>query len=94
MTSRRGGWCGAAGQRAPSKLVVVFKRLANMEPRTEKRMHYILAAVWFVVAFPIMLTPALRESIALLVFISVYANVAGHWSAAQAAQGEERADDA
>ncbi len=45
-----------------------------------------LAVAWFIAAFPIMLFFA--NSVAFLVFISVYAVVAGHWSAWQAARTE------
>lgn len=37
-----------------------------------------------------MLIAELRRSVELLVFISVYANVAGHWAAWQAARVEEQ----
>lgn len=61
-----------------------------MSPHREIKLHTVLAIVWFVAAFPIMLT-SLRNSIALLVFISVYAIVVGHWSAMQAARAEVEA---
>lgn len=60
----------------------------------QKRVHIALAAAWLAVAFPIMLTPSLANSVPLLVFISVYANVAGHVSAAQAARAEQNTPDA
>ncbi len=44
------------------------------------------AVVWFVLAFPICIF--FSTSIPLLVFISVYAIVTGHWSAWQAARTE------
>lgn len=59
---------------------------------TARRLHFWLTILWFAVAFPIMLIRPLRESIPLLVFISVYANVAGHYSAYQAARAEEAAE--
>jgi hypothetical protein len=52
-----------------------------------------LAAVWLAAAFPIMLTPSLANSVPLLVFISVYAIVASHVSAAQAARADEHSPD-
>lgn len=61
-----------------------------MTPQHEILLHKVLAIFWFVAAFPIMLT-SLRNSIALLVFISVYAIVVGHWSAMQAARAEAEA---
>lgn len=63
-----------------------------MKASTEKRVHMALAAVWFVAAFPIMLS-SLRNSIALVIFISVYANCAAHIAAAQAARAEENTPD-
>jgi hypothetical protein len=60
---------------------------------TEKRIHVALAAVWFIAGFPIMLTPALANSVPLLVFISVYAIVASHVAAAQAARAEQNSPD-
>lgn len=63
-----------------------------MTATTEKRIHIVLAALWFAVAFPIMLS-GLRNSIALVIFISVYANVASHIAAAQAARVEENTPD-
>jgi hypothetical protein len=58
-----------------------------------KYAHVVLAALWLIAAFPIMLTPSLANSVPLLVFISVYANVAGHISAAQAARAEQHSPD-
>ena len=43
---------------------------------------------WLVFAAPVLLIPGWKESIALLVFISIYANVAGHFSSWQAARVE------
>jgi hypothetical protein len=51
-------------------------------------MHAVLAAAWLAFA-PLAMLTSLRHSVPLLVGISVYANVAGHWSAAQAAHAEE-----
>lgn len=68
----------------------VLRALWRGEPGALRRLHLALTVAWFAVAFPIMLTD-LRNSIALLVFISVYANVAGHWSAWQASRAEEEA---
>jgi hypothetical protein len=64
-----------------------------MTATTEKRIHIALAGVWLVAAFPIMLTPALANSVPLLVFISVYAIFVGHVSAAQAARADENSPD-
>jgi hypothetical protein len=64
-----------------------------MTATTQKRAHMALAAVWLAAAFPIMLTPSLANSVPLLVFISVYAIVASHVSAAQAARADEHSPD-
>jgi hypothetical protein len=65
-----------------------------MTAAADKWIHVVLAALWFIAAFPIMLTPALANSVPLLVFISVYAIVVGHVSAAQAARADENTPDA
>jgi hypothetical protein len=64
-----------------------------MTATTQKRVHIALATVWLIAAFPIMLTPALANSVPLLVFISVYALFIGHVSAAQAARADEHSPD-
>jgi hypothetical protein len=48
------------------------------QPESMKKLNGWLALVWFVLAFPICIF--LANSIPLLVFISVYAIVTGHWS--------------
>lgn len=60
-----------------------------MNPKLRKRMHNTLAVLWLL-SFPAIVKFGLLESIPLLVFISVYANVAGHWAAAEAAAGDLR----
>lgn len=60
-----------------------------MNPKLRKRMHNTLAVLWLL-SFPVIVKFGLLESIPLLVFISVYANVAGHWAAAEAAAGDLR----
>lgn len=51
-------------------------------------LHAVLTVAWL--AFmPIAMLTDLRSSVPLLVGISVYANVAGHWSAWQAARAED-----
>jgi hypothetical protein len=52
------------------------------------RVHAALTILWFLAAFPICIL--LANSIPFLVFISVYAVVASHWAAWQAAKTEER----
>lgn len=54
-----------------------------------KRLHAVLTIAWLVFTIPVLLIPGWKDSVALLVFISIYANVAGHWSAWQAARAEE-----
>lgn len=51
------------------------------------RVHLILTAVWATLAIPTLLW--WRESILWIAFMSLYANVAGHWSAYQAARAED-----
>jgi hypothetical protein len=53
------------------------------------RMHGLLTLAWLIFAPVAMLTHSLRSSVPLLVGISVYANLAGHWAAFEAS----RADD-
>jgi len=54
-------------------------------PNSHTKLHRILKWVWIVPGIPISFV--LREQIAYLTFLSVYAIVVGHWSA------EEAADD-
>lgn len=56
------------------------------DPRTVKKIHGWLAVFWFVAAFPIMFF--LSSSIPFVVFISVYAIVASHWSGWDASGAE------
>jgi hypothetical protein len=56
-----------------------------------RRLHAGLAVAWLVFAVPCILIPSLRNSVPLLVFISIYANVAGHWSSWQASRAEDEA---
>lgn len=50
-----------------------------------------LAIIWFIAAIPICVY--LKDSIAFLVFVSVYAVVTGHWSAWQAARTEVKQEE-
>lgn len=59
-----------------------------MSPRGLRHLHAGLTVMWLAFA-PVAMLTSLRESVPLLVGISVYANVAGHWSAWQAARAEE-----
>lgn len=56
------------------------------DPKTAKKIHGTLAVLWLAAAVPIMLF--LSSSIPFVVFISVYAIVAGHWSGWDAAGAE------
>lgn len=49
-----------------------------MSPRTGRRIHLALLFGWLIIGTPVSI--ALRNSIAWLVFLSVYAIVAAHWS--------------
>lgn len=51
--------------------------------------HAALTIAWLLFVAPVLLIEGWKTSISLLVFISIYANVAGHWSAWQAARAEE-----
>lgn len=61
------------------------------DPRLLRRVHGWLTLIWFVGAFPICWF--FSESIKLLVFVSVYANVVGHWSSWQASRVEVKQDN-
>lgn len=50
----------------------------EMSPATGRRVHLYLMVFWFVVGLPVSFV--LRQSIAWLVFLSVYAIIVGHWS--------------
>lgn len=53
------------------------------------KLHAILTVAWMLFVIPTLLIEGWRESVPLLVFISIYANVAGHFSAWQAAKAEK-----
>lgn len=56
------------------------------DPRFMRRLHGWLTILWLLAAVPVLLW--WRDSIPVLVFISIYANVAGHWAAYQASRVE------
>lgn len=58
---------------------------------TLRNLHAVLTVAWLVF-MPIAMLSSLRNSVPLLVGISVYANVAGHWSAWQASRAEDEAN--
>jgi hypothetical protein len=55
---------------------------------TLRALHAVLTVAWLLFVVPCLLIEGWRESVPLLVFISIYANVAGHWAAWQAARAE------
>lgn len=59
--------------------------------RTWKRVHWTLTLVWVSLAVPTLLW--WRESVLWVALMSLYANVAGHWSAAQASEADEHSPD-
>lgn len=52
------------------------------------RVHLAMTGVWLVLLIPSLIW--WRESVPWLVFMSVWANVAGHWSAYQGSRAEEK----
>lgn len=61
------------------------------DPRSMQRLHGWATVLWLAAAAPIMVW--LAESVAFIVFISVYAVVTGHWSSWQASRVEVRQDE-
>lgn len=55
-----------------------------------RRLHLILTVGWGLAAIPTLVW--WRESILWVAFMSLYANVASHWSAYQASRAEEKID--
>lgn len=55
-----------------------------------RRFHYFMT-VMFAVLIPVSLVTGLKESISFLVFLSLWALVASHWSAAEATKAEQAA---
>ena len=53
-----------------------------------RRLHMILTILWSIALVPTLFW--LRESILWVAFMSLYANIVGHWSAYQAARAEEK----
>lgn len=56
------------------------------DPEFAIKFHKWAAIVWFIAAFPICIF--LSTSIPLIVFVSVYAIVVGHWGSYQAAAAD------
>lgn len=55
-----------------------------------RHLHLTLTVVWLSLALPTVLL--WRDSILWVSFMSLYANVVGHWSAFQASKAEEAAE--
>lgn len=62
-----------------------------MTPRTGRRIHLVLMVVWVVVGIPV--SYLLRNTLAWLTFLSVYAIVVGHASGWSAERPSELAKD-
>lgn len=60
-----------------------------MTARGWKALHRTVAVLWLLLAIPTLLW--WRQSILWVAFMSLYANVASHWAAAQAAEADEHA---
>lgn len=60
-----------------------------MTPKSATNLHLVLTIVWASALIPTLLW--WRESILWVAFMSLYANVVGHWSCYQAARAEKTA---
>jgi hypothetical protein len=49
-----------------------------MSPRAGRRIHLVMLALWVAVGLPV--SYLLRDSVAWVVALSVYAIIVGHWS--------------
>jgi hypothetical protein len=58
--------------------------------RHQRWLHFSLAVVWALLLIPTLIW--WKESILWVLIISLYANVASHWSAFQASKAEEHAN--
>lgn len=59
-----------------------------MKPRVWARFHAVATVVWLVLIVPSILW--WRDSVAWVVLMSAWANVAAHWASYQAARADER----
>jgi hypothetical protein len=57
---------------------------------SHRKFHIAMTVLWALLAVPTILF--WRESILWVAFMSLYANVASHWAAAEAARSDERAE--
>lgn len=70
-----------------------LRAAVNGDPTAMARLHLCLTVAWLAFAVPVLLVPGWKTSVALLVFISIYANVAGHWASYQASRVEVKQDE-
>jgi hypothetical protein len=61
-------------------------------PVSAQRFHLVATLAWCLLVVPTLLW--WRQSILWVAFMSLYANMVGHWSAYQAARAESNADGA
>ncbi len=59
--------------------------------RTWKRIHWTLTVLWALLLIPTLIW--WKESVLWVALMSLYANVAGHWAAAQASEADEHSPD-
>lgn len=64
------------------------------QAKTQKSINGWLAFVWLGFGILGLIVGGIRESIPVLFFISVYANVAGHWSGWQGGRTEVKQEEA
>lgn len=62
----------------------------KVTPSQMRKVHATLTLSWLLLGIPTMLW--WKESIAWVAWMSLYANVASHWSAYQGARAEDSAD--
>jgi hypothetical protein len=61
------------------------------DPRSLRRLHAIATTAWILMVIPTVIWWS--ESVLWIALMSVWANIAGHWSAWQAARAEVKNDD-
>lgn len=71
-------------------LLALLAHLVKLQARHLRHLHAILTLLWALLAVPTVMW--WRNSVAWVAAMSLYANVAGHWAAWQAARAEEHAD--
>ena len=69
-----------------NKLIKLFQ-----DPKFLRKFHGIMTVVWIFLLIPSLLFWS--QSVLWVVLMSVWANIAGHWSAWQAARGEVKTDE-